>query len=577
MSQTSTEPRFAEPHNTQPQEQSKQTVSDIQLPPGLDSGDIVLFNRRCTSMPLAGAVLCKVSKLFSNSQWDHVGIVIRHPATGELLFLEADFGGVKLRSLTERVRRSKSNEIAVRQLSIVRNSSMREKFYAFSQEMVGRPYEIGTGSVMVRISDPVAKKEKEYLNALIIEKQTIVRDIENELETASISVFQQRILQGERDRVLAEIQRLKKRLDPRFEPNSPMEETNSPAEPQVSTQYKGDLSRVFCSELVAAAYQRVDLIGSYPPPFYYSPKDFSSEDANIPGVMLLNNIKLSKEKYLRRSTRASRELLNRRRSFGNVYDGQKPSREYRSLIRDACKRTPLYSLVPDEYKRNQLLKSFRARVVEPGDVVFEQGDYGDKFYIVASGEIERWHSRGDQPPILLSTLGSRTSFGLTGFSFNSVPRVATLRAKQKTLLWELDRPTFERFKDASSDTQSIISAADQRLLRRHLQEHFLFKRLDKIGPNELQPFFLVKFRAGEHVFEQGDTGDNMYLIKSGELERHTRNPKARRIGQNNTEVVDDNQGSLVKTLNAGQSFVLTNGLQEDCERRKGRGTIHDQG
>eukprot|EP00178_Gracilaria_changii_P014614 TRINITY_DN410_c0_g1_i1.p1 TRINITY_DN410_c0_g1~~TRINITY_DN410_c0_g1_i1.p1 ORF type:complete len:1185 (+),score=147.68 TRINITY_DN410_c0_g1_i1:282-3836(+) len=551
---TSTETHFAKPPHTQTEDTSQQTVSDVPLPPGLDSGDIVLFNRRCTSMPLAGAVLCKVSKLFSNSQWDHVGIVIRHPATGELLFLEADFGGVKLRSLSERVRRSKSNEIAVRQLSIVRNSSMREKFYAFSQEMVGRPYEIGTGSVMVRISDPVAKKEKEYLNALIIEKQTIVRDIENELETASISVFQQRILQGERDRVIAEIQRLKKRLDPQFEPGSPVEEPNSITEPQVSSKYKGDLSRVFCSELVAAAYQRADLIGSYPPPFYYSPKDFSSEDANIPGVMLLNNVKLSREKYLRRSARAARDNINRRKSFGNVYDGEKPSREHRSLIRDALKRTPLYSQVPDEYKRNQLMKSFRARVVEPGDVVFEQGDYGDKFYIVANGEIERWHSRGDQPPILLSTLGPRTSFGLTGFSFNNVSRVATLRAKEKTLLWELDRPTFERFKDASSDAQSIISAADRRLLRRHLQEHFLFKRLDKIGPNELEPFFLVKFRAGENVFEQGDTGDNMYLIKSGELERHTRNPKARRIGQNNTKVVDDDQGSLVKTLNAGQSF-----------------------
>ncbi|PXF45357.1 Mitochondrial adenine nucleotide transporter ADNT1 [Gracilariopsis chorda] len=555
MNQTSAtpEPHFSDHQQPNTSNDSTHSANELLLPPGLDSGDIVLFNRRCTSMPLAGAVLCKMSKLFSNSQWDHVGIVIRHPATGELLFLEADFGGVKLRSLSERVRRSKSNEIAIRQLSIVRNSSMREKFYAFAQEMVGRPYEIGTGSVMVRISDPVAKKEKEYLNALIIEKQTIVNDIDTELETASVSMFQKRILLGERDRVTAEIYRLKKRLDPQFEATS-VEETQPLSSPQVSTKYKGDLSRVFCSELVAAAYQRVDLIGAYPPPFYYSPKDFSSEDASIPGVMLLNNVKLSAEKYLRRSARTSRDSLNRQKSFSGVYDGEKPSRDQRNLIRDALKRTPLYSQVPDEYKRSQLVKSFRARVVEPGDVVFEQGDYGDRFYIVASGEVERWHSRGEQAPILLSTLGSRTSFGLTGFSFNNVARVATLRAKQRTLLWELDRPTFERFKDASGDTQSIISAADRRLLRRHLQEHFLFKRLDKIGPNELKPFFLVKFRAGENVFEQGDTGDNMYLIKSGELERHTWNPKRRRIGENDTEVVSDDQGARVKTLHKGQSF-----------------------
>lgn len=504
-------------------------------------------------MPLAGAALCKLSKLFSNSQWDHVGVIVRHPATGELLFLEADFGGVKLRSLTERIKRSKSNEIAIRQLSIVRNSSMREKFYAFAQEMVGRPYEIGTGSVMVRISDPVAKKEKEYLNALIVEKHTIVNDIDDELHTATMSMFQRRILQAERSRVTAEIHRLKKRLDPQSHLDSDPSALHST--PKITTPYKGDLSRVFCSELVAAAYQRVDFIGAYPPPFYYSPKDFSSEDATIPGIMLLNNIKLSKEKYLRKYAR-SRDVVDstKRKSFGRVYEGALPSRDQRALIRDVLKRTPLYGQVQDEYKRNQLLKSFRARIVESGDVIFEQGDYGNKFYIIAVGEIERWHSRDERSPILLSTLGSRTSFGLTGFSFNNVPRVATLRAKQRTLLWELDRPKFERFKDSSSDTKSILSAADFRVLRRQLQEHFLFKRLDKIGPNELKPFFLIKFRAGENVFVQGDTGDNMYIIKNGELERHTRNPKARRTGENSTEIVDDDQHSRVKTLHAGQSF-----------------------
>lgn len=505
------------------------------------------------SMPPAGAVLCVVSKLFSNSAWDHVGVVIRHPATGELLFLEADFGGVKLRSLSERVRRSKSNEIAIRKLSVVRSSSMREKFYAFAQEMLGRPYEIGAGPVMVRVADPLAKKERERLHALLIDKRAQVDEINKELETAALTTFQRRILESERSRVQDYQERIQVRLRKELEVSSPIEQLEDhPSEPETS-----DLSRVFCSELIAAAYQRVGLLESYPPAFYYTPKDWSSEQQSPPGVHLLKAARLGEEKYLRRSSRSPKESedMSKKRSFKGVIEGDKPSRSSRKTIKDALKRTPLYGMVPDEYKRSHLIKSFRARIIEAGDFVFEQGEYGDKLYVIGSGELERFMSKGEEDPILLNTLGARTTFGLTAFTFNC-PRVSTIRAKERTLLWELDRPTFELFKDTSGDIKSIVSNADTRALRRLLKDHFLFKRLDKLGPNEMQAFFTVKFRAGETVFKQGDTGDNFYIIKSGELERHIHHPKIGRNGngKNGMDREEDDSASLSKTLKEGQSF-----------------------
>lgn len=495
-----------------------------------------------------------MAKLFSNSQWDHVGIVIRHPATGELLFLEADFGGVKLRNLAERVKRSKSNEIAVRTLSVVRNSSMRENLYAFAQEMVGRPYEIGKGSFMVRVSDPLAKQEKERLNALLLDKEAQLEDISKELSTAALSNFQSRLLQAETERVMEQCQKIRARLEREFDANSLIENANQDSSVIIPGD-QNDLSRVFCSELVAAAYQRVGLLGSYPPPFHYGPKDFSSEQTHPPGVHLLKSARLGKEAFIRKSARTAMKLPDpsRRRHIRGVFEGDTPSRESRGLIRDALKRTPLYEQVPDEYKRNHLLKSFRARVLEPGDVVFEQGQYGNKFYVVASGKVERYCERGDADPILVSTLGSRTSFGLTAFTYLS-PRVSTVRARERTLLWELDRPTFELFQDSSSDIKSITSIADTRALRRLLSEHFLFKRLDKLGPKEMNSFFLVKFRAGEDIFSQGDAGDNFYIIKSGEFERHIRRPRSNRNGDVARERHEDEKDVLVKTLHPGQSF-----------------------
>lgn len=544
-----TQPSSPPSHSRAPPPSSPRENATV-IPDGLDSGDIVLFNRRCTAMSLAGASLCIVSKLFSNSQWDHVGVVIRHPATGELFFLEADFGGVKLRSLHQRVTRSKSNEIAVRRLSTLRNGSMREKFYAFAQEMVGTPYEIGTGSVLVRVSDPVAKQERERLNAIFLDKEAQIEEISKELETAALSTFHVRVLQSEKERVLDQCNKIRIRLKKEFDANSIVQKNSQTLHHPVHPYDNADLSRVFCSELVAAVYQRVGLLGSYPPPFYYGPKDFSSEQTHPPGVHLLKSARLSKELYIRGSARTMREshTSTRRKHFRGVFEEDTPSRDSRSLIREVLKRTPLYSLVPDEYKRNHLLKSFRARILEPGEVVFEQGQYGDKFFVIDSGKVDRFMYKGDEDPILLSTLGSRTSFGLTAFTFNS-PRVSTIRAKERTLLWELDRPTFELFKDSSSDIKSIQSAADTRTLRRLLQDHFLFKRLDKLGPNELNSFFLVKFRAGEDVFKQGEAGDNFYIIKSGELERHIRHPRT-----NGNERGEDGQNSLVKTLHSEQSF-----------------------
>lgn len=69
--------------------------------------------------------------------------------------------------------------------------------------------------------------------------------------------------------------------------------------PKFRRQRKGDdLARVFCSELVGAAYQRLKLLGSYPHADSYSPRDFSSD----PGasLRLLDRVRLSGEEYFRR-------------------------------------------------------------------------------------------------------------------------------------------------------------------------------------------------------------------------------------------------------------------------------------
>lgn len=181
--------------------------------------------------------------------------------------------------------------------------------------------------------------------------------------------------------------------------------------PTFKRQRKGeDLARVFCSELIAAAYQRVGLLESYPRADSYVPRDFSSEPPL--NLRLLNRAKLSGELYLKRSVGgipAAREpngqgagfwfrfgahnqlpvsnlLLptsrdgrtgkpvsdQESRSHRVVDTGQAPSSESLSILRKVLKRTPIASEIPDMYKRSMLMRHFRAVIVDPGDIIFEQ-------------------------------------------------------------------------------------------------------------------------------------------------------------------------------------------------------------
>ena len=68
-----------------------------------------------------------------------------------------------------------------------------------------------------------------------------------------------------------------------------------------------------------------------------------------------------------------------------------------------------------------------------GDTVFEQGDRGDRIYVIEKGGIEVVRKRGDGREDLLATLAVGDYFGEMGPLFG-LPRSATARAKEPTVV-----------------------------------------------------------------------------------------------------------------------------------------------
>jgi NADH:ubiquinone reductase (H+-translocating) len=78
---------------------------------------------------------------------------------------------------------------------------------------------------------------------------------------------------------------------------------------------------------------------------------------------------------------------------------------------------------------------------EPHEIIFRQGDRGDRLYVIVEGEVEMFEEAPGQPPHLLARLGQGECFGEMAL-VNDKPRMATARSITSVNLLSVDRHAF---------------------------------------------------------------------------------------------------------------------------------------
>ncbi|CAO3616396.1 unnamed protein product [Cunninghamella echinulata] len=177
--------------------------------------------------------------------------------------------------------------------------------------------------------------------------------------------------------------------------------------------------------------------------------------------------------------------------------------EQQDRIRSAIQTNFLFRHL-DELQYKDVIDAMTEKHILPQETVIQQGDVGDYFYIVESGQLDCYihHEK-------VTEYQAGGSFGELALMYNS-PRAATIIATSPCVLWALDRVLFRGIlmEHTSAKRKMYESFLSDVPLLASLDAYERYKIADALES--------VCFDDDQIVIQQNAIGNNFYLIESGE-------------------------------------------------------------
>ena len=205
-----------------------------------------------------------------------------------------------------------------------------------------------------------------------------------------------------------------------------------------------------------------------------------------------------------------------------------PIEEEEELPESGPDRTPLFSdLSGGEFE--SVFELLNSSVVEPGEVIVQEGEEGQSIYIVARGKVRVYRVEEDGSETDLAEMGPNDFFGEIGYFHGE--RSASVAAVTKSQILEMakeDMDTvieeFPRIKDV------LLKFYKERVMDNLLAKSPLFGHLTQDERiSVMDSFEHREIPSGDIIVKEGDPGDSMFLIKSGEVVVRTVNPMSKEL------------------------------------------------
>ena len=172
----------------------------------------------------------------------------------------------------------------------------------------------------------------------------------------------------------------------------------------------------------------------------------------------------------------------------------------------------------DARARREIASAGRLSELAEGAVVYEAGDEGPSFFVVASGSIALAAlRRGDDRESELRVAGPGESFGEE--STIGLTRRATAIAKERATIAEIPLSVFRRA-IARAPRADIVARIERSLARAATSDLLRTLAVTRdLPPRELDVLLdtvtIKRFERGEHVVRQGEPANELFLVADG--------------------------------------------------------------
>ncbi|CAG9322201.1 PKG_21 [Blepharisma stoltei] len=185
-----------------------------------------------------------------------------------------------------------------------------------------------------------------------------------------------------------------------------------------------------------------------------------------------------------------------------IIDKQKTERD-REFLKEALKKHFIFNSLPKE-SINNIIESLKYyTIASGGETIFNQGESGKNFFIVASGKLERIID-GEIRGIIAKGAG----FGELALLHNS-KRSATIKTVERTALWGIDKESFNKA------VKSIIKENFEKH-KKFVEKFPIFRDLTEDQKNKIASALnLEEYEDGDTIVKEGDEGFCLYIIEEG--------------------------------------------------------------